>query len=161
MLEPGLGQTISPRNMRSRFQGMGVDNAGRLFLIARKGNTVTIDFVRNERLELLPWGVKEAAGSRSRVANFKPMGSLQGVKYELKVATWEDGSRAFLDSRGLLHLMSADRDLPEITLVLADDGVAGWSSDGRMWGETYYTGLPERKEDVAWDEILQFAARLQ
>ena len=58
--------------------------------------------------------------------------------YSLSVAKWEDGSRAWIDSRGLLHLQSSDRQIPEATFVLAPTGVAVWTSDGRTMGPSYY-----------------------
>ena len=51
------------------------------------------------------------------------------------------GSRAFLDSRGLLHLKSSDPKVPEVTLVLSEPNLAGWCSNGDLWGEKYYTGF--------------------
>lgn len=56
----------------------------------------------------------------------------------MQVATWKDGSRAFVDSRGLLHLQSSDPAIPEATLVLNDREVAAWSSDGWICGATYF-----------------------
>ena len=72
---------------------------------------------------------------------FVPSSSPAGVGYHLRVATWPDGSRAFLDSRGLLHLKPADRAVPEVTLVLTSEGpMAGWSSDGRVYGPEPFHG---------------------
>jgi len=59
--------------------------------------------------------------------------------------TWKCGSTAILDSRGLLHLKSCDRGIPEITLLLlADKACAGWAADGKVFGLPYYTGLKEK-----------------
>lgn len=62
--------------------------------------------------------------------------------YDLRVATWKDGSRIFLDSRGLLHLQSSDTTLPEMTLVLNDSNVAGWSDTQKVWGQDMFL-LPD------------------
>ncbi|MCX6316990.1 MAG: hypothetical protein NTW29_06850 [Bacteroidetes bacterium] len=52
---------------------------------------------------------------------------------------WKDGSRAVIDSRGLLHLRSADSTIPEVTLVLIlAASVAGWASDGNKTGNPYF-----------------------
>jgi len=56
----------------------------------------------------------------------------------LAVATWNDGSRAFIDSRGLLHLQSSDPAIAEATLVLNDRDIAAWSSDGWVCGSPYF-----------------------
>ncbi|MCA9045213.1 MAG: hypothetical protein KDA69_12880, partial [Planctomycetaceae bacterium] len=49
-------------------------------------------------------------------------------------ATWPDGSSVWLDARGMLHFQSSDHRLPEFTLVLKENDVGGWSSDGNLWG---------------------------
>jgi hypothetical protein len=56
---------------------------------------------------------------------------------------WRDGSEAIVDSRGLLHLHSSDKTVPEITIVLimGRNPTAAWASDGRTCGSTYFTGV--------------------
>jgi hypothetical protein len=56
----------------------------------------------------------------------------------LQIATWPCGSKAFLDSRGLLHLKSHDPSVPEVSLVLSGDEVAGWTSDGHVCGPKFF-----------------------
>jgi hypothetical protein len=56
----------------------------------------------------------------------------------LQVAEWPNGSKAFLDSRGLLHLKSHDPSLAEVSLVLSDGEVAGWTSDGVVCGPSFF-----------------------
>jgi len=56
----------------------------------------------------------------------------------LQVAEWPSGSKAFLDSRGLLHLKSHDPSLAEVSLVLSDGEVAGWTSDGYVCGPSFF-----------------------
>ncbi len=79
----------------------------------------------------------------------------------LQVAQFPGGSKVFLDSRGLLHLKSCDPDLPEVSVVLADGEVAGWTSDGYVCGPSFffdgpYTSEPER----VFERIMRFFARL-
>lgn len=61
--------------------------------------------------------------------------------------TWPDGSTAWVDSRGLLHLRSADARLPQVTVVLVvDQATAAWAADGTVCGPDYFTGLtPHRR----------------
>ncbi len=58
-------------------------------------------------------------------------------------AVWPDGSEAITDSRGLLHLRSANAALPEITLVLVlGKSTAAWANDGPygvVCGSEYFT----------------------
>jgi hypothetical protein len=80
-----------------------------------------------------------------RHASFVRASAPPGVLFTLKVATWGDGSRVFLDSRGLLHFVSADKKLPQLTLVLSSRPIAGWTSDGRTFGWSYF--LPNKATD--------------
>jgi hypothetical protein len=61
-----------------------------------------------------------------------------GLGCTLQVAEWPNGSKAFLDSRGLLHLKSHDPSLAEVSLVLSDGEVAGWTSDGLVCGPSFF-----------------------
>jgi hypothetical protein len=56
------------------------------------------------------------------------------MRLELWVAKWRDGSRAYLDSRGMLHLKSSNPTVPEVSLVLTTGSVAGWLSSGQCFG---------------------------
>jgi hypothetical protein len=71
---------------------------------------------------------------------FKPVNPPRGMRIELSAAAWRDGSKAFLDSRGLLHLKSSDRSIPELSMVLTTDKIAGWSSEGKMFGPRQFIG---------------------
>jgi len=55
---------------------------------------------------------------------------------------WADGSEMLADSRGLLHLRSADKNIPEITIVMIMGRLtACWAADGRVCGSSYFTGV--------------------
>ena len=63
--------------------------------------------------------------------------------------TWEDGSRAFVDKRGFLHLKSSDPGIPEICMVTAINiPLPCWASNG------YYTGSHSFIPKVAQNSIL-------
>ncbi|MDJ0364647.1 hypothetical protein QMK33_05740 [Hymenobacter sp. H14-R3] len=63
---------------------------------------------------------------------------------------WPNGSEAFVDSRGLLHLRSATKKLPEVTLVLvADWPTAAWAADGKRCGFSYFTGIEPQLDEQA------------
>jgi hypothetical protein len=70
--------------------------------------------------------------------SFAPMSVPAGLGCTLQVAEWPNGSKAFLDSRGLLHLKSHNPSLAEISLVLADGEVAAWTSDGYVCGPSFF-----------------------
>jgi len=60
----------------------------------------------------------------------------------LRAARWPDGSRAYLDDRGILHLQSKRTEIPEVSMVIPDvDGpFSAWSSDEVLSGEEYFIG---------------------
>jgi hypothetical protein len=55
---------------------------------------------------------------------------------------WADGSEVLADSRGFLHLKSADSSIPEITIVMImGRPTACWASNGRVCGAAYFSGV--------------------
>jgi hypothetical protein len=55
--------------------------------------------------------------------------------------TWPDGSEAVVDTRGLLHLRSADASVPELSVLLViGQPTAAWAADGNVAGSPYFTG---------------------
>jgi len=70
--------------------------------------------------------------------SFSPCTAPPRAGCSLRVAACPDGSRVFLDSRGLLHFKSADPSLPEISLVLSNGEVAAWTSDGFTSGPAFF-----------------------
>lgn len=65
-----------------------------------------------------------------------PIKTAQGCT--LQSIQYPSGSKVFLDSRGLLHFKSCDTNIPEVSLVLSDGEVAGWSSDGHVCGPAFF-----------------------
>ncbi|HEV3342119.1 MAG TPA: hypothetical protein VG125_17260, partial [Pirellulales bacterium] len=138
---PELYRLLRSGSLRNRFQQIGVDGDRRLTLVARKDHAIRIGAGGRNAAPV----VETASGTGlSNVQSFQPAPVLPNVRYAMRVARWPDGSRAWLDSRGLLHLRSSDRGLAELTVVLVQSGeVAAWASDGRIWGATFYTGMTE------------------
>lgn len=79
------------------------------------------------------------AGARGGFRDFQPVTN-PATGRRLSVARWPNGSAIFLDPRGLLHLVSADPLLPEVTLVLTVNCVAGYSTRGGGFGTDYFSG---------------------
>jgi hypothetical protein len=69
-----------------------------------------------------------------------------GYGCAVSVALYSNGSKVFLDSRGLLHFKSSDPKLPEVSLVLADGEIAGWTSDGHVCGPQFFFDTPIMSE---------------
>jgi hypothetical protein len=135
-LESEIYEVVETRNVRHRFLGIYADG-GSIVLVSRKGTHLKFQpayptgdaprfaVTEPQDAELIP---------------FENMQRLANAGYHLRVAKWPDGSRAFLDSRGLLHLKSSAESLPDITLVLHEGATAAWTSNGLLVGDDYFTG---------------------
>jgi hypothetical protein len=79
----------------------------------------------------------------------------------LQTAVWPNGSKAFLDSRGILHLKSCDSSVPEISLVLSEGEVAAWTSNGHVSGPSFFFDGRFRPEPhLIFQAITRFCQRL-
>ena len=67
--------------------------------------------------------------------------------FHLYRATWENGSTAFLDSRGFLHLLSKDGTLPELCILLIQDKpLAANASNGEYTGNDFFIPFNDKKK---------------
>ena len=121
-------------NLRRHFRSIGVTDDGQLALVSRSDRLIVLT-AENRQLVLRDMGDANKS-LRAHVRRFHATSAPSG--YLLQVASWDDGSRAWLDSRGLFHLRSSDTSIPELTMVLHDGLVAGWASDGHTFGNPYY-----------------------
>lgn len=145
-LHPQVSRFVTPSNTRHRFTHISVERAGadfRLVLTTHKGTRHALE-MRPTRVHRLRQMKLELAKSltdseRQTLRTFKPVDA-PNLGCKLSQAEWTDGSKAFLDQRGMLHLKPADPSVPEVTIVLKDGALAGWLSDGRLWGDSYFTG---------------------
>jgi len=147
-LAPSFRDVVKVATYRRRFSHVAVGRGGLLTLFTHKGRSLGIVWDETTR----QWRLRENRDSDGGPAEKRPLVDMRlprEVGFRMKVATWNDGSRAFLDSRGLLHLKSSDRSLPETTVVLNDRELAVWCSDGRRWGPAYYLGS-EGTDERRW-----------
>jgi len=161
-VEADLFAIARPRQLRSRFRGILVDEQRRLVLVSPRESYWPMQFDGRHRAITLP-----STPLRSRpqgdVVPFHLLDDSGQRRFELSLAQWPDQSRAVLDSRGLLHLRSSDRSLPECTIVLDERETAGWTSDGRYWGPRYFLpeGATPTLAHIIWSEVLKpFITRL-
>lgn len=86
-----------------------------------------------------------------------PVAHLPNIKFTRFI--WKSGSEVILDSRGLLHLRTADRRIPEICILLVvDQPTACWSSDGVVSGWSYFTGktgTPQTEPAIFYKNYIQ------
>jgi hypothetical protein len=98
--------------------------------------------------------------SEERVYPFETLerGDIDG--FSLSRAVFPNGCAAWLDTRGLLHLQSADRSLAEATIVLTEGETSGWLSTGKCWGSPAIVDQPSGDAIRELATVLQsFAAR--
>jgi hypothetical protein len=56
----------------------------------------------------------------------------------------------------MLHLQSSDRSIPEMSFVLRDGALAGWTSEGRTFGMAYFAGETRLGTEAdAYENIVQ------
>jgi hypothetical protein len=142
---------------RHHFNFVGVDEEGRLALSRYKGvNSFTQS--SGDRMNLT-WN---ESGKMLHRRQFLTIKSPPGTKFNLRYARWADGSEAWLDSRGLLHLVSSDRKLPQITLTLSNMPVAGWTSEDQTFGWNYFVDRPTATDTAVLDKLVrEFVIRVQ
>lgn len=145
-----------------RFASIFVNRKGELSLISQRSQTWTFTghangYLAFERSDAVPIG-----GAGQRFVPFKAIPPPEGMQIKLWMAEWPDGSQAFLDSRWLLHLKSADPKVPELSIVLTTWPLAGWASDGRVLGNAVFLPDGPAEPISGLAEILrQFLVRLR
>jgi hypothetical protein len=126
------------RNL-GKVASLAVQEPGRVLCLGLTGADRYLRFElhgNNLRLTTVP-----RSASMRTVAGFVTPRSRRDVGYQLRLAESADGSKAWLDSRGLIHLKSSDPSAPEVSLVLVGEGAtAGWASDGTWCGPAYFVG---------------------
>jgi hypothetical protein len=113
-----------------------VHTAGRLFLDKRDFHVERSHFVWEENsMAAVEW-VKPIIEQQVAVEHLP---NIKFIRF-----SWQNGSEAILDSRGLLHLKSVDASIPEICILLVvDKPTACWSADGIVSGPGYFTARTE------------------
>ncbi len=142
----------APR-LRRRFIGVGVVSQWLILRSKRSPTKITISLAEaSQELCFRPWP------NPCELTFFERIAGPEGARYSLREAKLPGGSRAVLDSRGLLHLISVRDDLPEITLVLSADGpLSGWTSQGDLLGEPYFfQDPPVTPARVFTDVLIKF-----
>ena len=150
-------QLVRQRTSHYRFSRVGTDS-GRLLLQDHSGGLFHVAWdSTNGAIRLEPAGETAAL---PQLMEFKETPVASG--FTLQKAEWDNGSKAWLDSRGLLHLRSANRTHAEITLVMRDGPLSGWLSSGEVFGDNYYCGkdptahgLRRVTADFAWNSAVR------
>ena len=153
-LEPGLRETIRVRPMRHRFLAIAPMADGLWLQSSSKGRWWRVAL--NDAGDTMVLQSCSSSPPDEIVLPFADLPLARDVGYTLRRATWQNGSSAVLDSRGMLHLKSAGATIPEATIVLAEGALGGWLADGSYWGFGYFA--PDRMAQVTgamFADILQ------
>jgi hypothetical protein len=135
-VERTLANFVQPQNLMHRFTSIHAGPGDALTLFSFHGRQAwRLEFDAQGQQFLLRAVSLETSPVRIR---FAPGPGPPNVGFRLSSAAWPDGSRAVLDSRGLLHLKSSDRQVPELTFVLHPGATAGWCADGRVFGRSFF-----------------------
>ena len=116
-------------HLRRNFHGMCV-TGGDLTLVSQRNKQLTLES-RNGKFAFTGRYTGEAL-----FRAFKKIDTGTAADMGLRLATWADGGRAWMDPRGMLHLRSSDPHIPEITLLLFEQshGINAWVADGKTYG---------------------------
>jgi hypothetical protein len=109
---------------------IGLAPGGQLaFLPAHGGPVTTLGLVEGN-LVIRPMSV-----DRRRIRCGASGGKCLARGVGLRSIRFTDGTQAWIDSRGLVHLRSSVASLPEVTLLMVPSPhpLAGWLSDGRVF----------------------------
>jgi hypothetical protein len=148
---------------RHHFAGVFRAESGETLALRTPQGFTAID--TNSKGDLYLRDVKELRPDLPAARIYRPFERAappEGARFNMRLATWGDGSRAYLDTRGMLHLVSSDRRLPQLTLTLSTAPIAGWSSNGQTFGWAYFLeSAPTSEPAVALEILRQFCARLR
>lgn len=147
------------RPLWTDFKSICVREPGILTLRRSRGEGIQVGFNAGQSPFIAPFP-SPSAWPASNI-HFRPAPAPPEIGCTLQVAEWPNGSRAFLDSRGLLHLRSHDPAVAEVTLVLAFGLAAVWSSEGLVCGPRFFVGdAPTVKPEEMRRRIVAFVDRL-
>jgi hypothetical protein len=91
----------------------------------------------DHKIEIVDLTPEEQGRLLEKIPLGKPV-KLESHGCFLRTAEWPNGSRVMFDTHGLLHLKSCDPQTPEVSLVLSAQEVAGWTSDGKVCGPSFF-----------------------
>jgi hypothetical protein len=102
---------------------------------------------------------------RERMRDFNRQERGRAADFGLLKASWISGGVMWFDPRGLLHMKSADPQHAEVTLVLTPGVIAGWTSEGVIFGNSDYfesssefnsttRGLRQAQPAIVWRTVI-------
>lgn len=167
-LEQDINQKLLPtpqpwsKHVLTHFTSMSVTDKNMLIFHSRKQSYyLSLNYTAGE-LRLRPTtNYTERLDPRSFSKEPFPY---KNRRYALRRLRWTDGSAAFLDSRGMIHLVSSHSRSPQITIILSEEHPSLWLSDRRIFGPRYFFGPSKDLVPMGLDDVEfvlgEFARRL-
>jgi len=129
---------VSQRSVRTRFREFSIRPGPRLCFWNKAGTVWEIVHHSTSGLMRVQRSFRNDSRRQAIFDDLRPCLLPGNRRFQLRVSTSSDGSRIYVDARGLIHLRSSNIDIPELSLVILDDGeLACWSSDGTLVGPKY------------------------
>jgi hypothetical protein len=130
------GATKTPYSLLKRLTSVVLCPELGLFVETSKQKHKLLDI---EELRLVHQGDVLQAPRTARRFRFGKAKELARIGCAIRAAVVGERGTVFTDDRGLLHLVSRDLSLPEITIAMAIDKPFGaWASDGSVTGPDYF-----------------------
>jgi hypothetical protein len=124
-----------------RVARMGVNGLGELVLAGHELHVIAHAASLSHAFQLMTISSDQEPIWRVKATFVDTVALTPNERVLFRRFAWPDGSMATVDSRGLLHLRSANAAVPEMTLVLImGQPTAAWAADGTVCGSTYFTG---------------------
>jgi hypothetical protein len=149
-----LGVSWLPYNIMYKIKSIGVTDDQKLQL----GNYTLTLYGPNMDIKLMENTSKKTITRTFK--DLKPVKLVNNKQIKSTSYTWRDGSELIADSRGMLHLRSSDKTVPEFTIVaVTQANTACWASDGKVTGSGYFLHQRELEWIPTTDFYKQYIKR--
>jgi MoxR-vWA-beta-propeller ternary system domain bpX0/MoxR-vWA-beta-propeller ternary system domain bpX1 len=150
-LEPSI--SFPTRNVRTNFNAIGFTADGHPRLRTPQG--LWFGFTDQKQKSLQFNRCTDSPPEPASVRYFHPVRTVTEFGFRLRVASWNDGTKAWLDSRAILHLKSGSPSAPEVSVLLVEGNTAAWSSDRQLCGPAFHIADAESIEGSAMIQKIQ------
>jgi hypothetical protein len=150
-LEPSI--SFPTRNVRTNFNAIGFTADGHPRLRTPQG--LWFGFTGKNEKSIQFNRCTDSPPEPASVRYFHPVRSVTEFGFKLRVASWNDGVKAWLDSRAILHLKGSSTSVPEVSILLVEGNTAAWSSDGQFCGSAFHVGAADSVEGSAMIQKIQ------
>ncbi|MGB0581969.1 MAG: hypothetical protein ACPGVU_19925, partial [Limisphaerales bacterium] len=152
--------------LRKKFAGVILSPPASLHLITHKRRLLSIG-IEGTTVKRMLWRegaltqhMMDQGWSQRTSANFEECDFEFRGRFDLRMCEFSDGSRIFLDRRGLLHLKSSDPEIPEVSIVLKEGEASGWCSNGDRFGSAYFIAQHKCMAASVYAQIERFVAQI-